>query len=115
MQPMYEPGEGRLSFADYWLWPLQMAIYQHIEGHRLPCYLAVITKEDPPDIAVIQIEQEKMDAELEFLRAKLPRFAGVKRGILEPHRCETCAYCRATRKLSGVRNLAEFEDFGGIE
>lgn len=113
MQPMYKPGEGRLSFADYWLWPLQMAIYQYIEGNRLPCYLAVITKEDPPDIAVIQVEQEKMDAEMDFLRAKLPRYDAIKRGLIEPERCENCAYCRATRKLNGVRLLSEFEELGG--
>jgi len=113
MQPMYKPGEGRLSFADHWLWPLQMAIYQHIEGNRLPCYLAVITKEDPPDIAVIQVEQGKMDAEMDFLREKLPRYNAIKRGLIEPERCENCAYCRATRKLSGVKLLSEFEEFGG--
>ena len=113
MQPIYKPGEGRLSFADYWLWPLQMAIYQYIEGNKLPCYLAVITKEDPPDIAVIQVEQEKMDAEMDFLRTKLPRYDAIKRGLIEPERCENCAYCRATKKLSGVRLLEEFNDFGG--
>ena len=113
MQPLYKPGEGRLSFADYWLWPLQMAIYQHIEGNQLPCYLAVITKEDPPDIAVIQVEQEKMDAEMDFLRAKLPRYDAIKKGLIEPERCENCAYCRATRKLSGVKLLSEFEELGG--
>lgn len=113
MQPMYKPGEGRLSFADYWLWPLQMAIYQYIEGNHLPCYLAVITKEDPPDIAVIQVEQEKMDAEIDFLRSKLPRYNAVKMGLIEPDRCENCAYCRATRKLDGVRLLSEFEELGG--
>lgn len=113
MQPMYKPGEGRLSFADYWLWPLQMSIYQYIEGNRLPCYLAVITKEDPPDIAVIQVEQEKMDAEMDFLRTKLPRYDAIKRGLIEPERCEHCAYCRATKKLDGVRLLEEFNDFGG--
>lgn len=115
MEPKYKPGEGRLSFADYWLWPFQMAIYQHIEGNRLPCYLAVITKEDPPDIAVIQVEQSKMDAEMEFVREKLPRFDAIKRGLIEPDRCGRCAYCRATKTLTGVQMLEEFSDFGGIE
>lgn len=111
--PMYKPGEGRLSFADYWMWPLQMAIYQYIEGNHLPCYLAVITKEDPPGLELIEIEQEKLDAELDFLKEKLPYFDAIKNGVIEPERCENCAYCRATRKLSGPKPLESFIEIGG--
>lgn len=114
MLPRYKEGEGRMDFASYWNWPLQMAIYQTLEGHSLPCYLAVITKEDPPDISVIQVEQSKMDAEMEFLREKLPRYDAIKRGIIEPERCESCAYCRATKRLKTVRMLEDFNEFGGI-
>ena len=112
-QPMYKPGEGRLTFADYWQWPLQMAIYQALEGNRLPCYLAVITKEDPPGLELVEIEQEKMDAEMSFLEEKLPYFDAIKQGIVEPERCENCAYCRATRKLTGPRPLETFIELGG--
>lgn len=115
MRPVYKPGEGRMTFADAWNWPLQMAIYQALEGHRLPCYLAVITKEDPPDIEVIEVPQDKMDAELDFLLEKLPYFDAIKQGIVEPDRCENCAYCRMTKKLNRPRLLDEFEDFGGID
>lgn len=112
-KPMYRPGEGRLTFADYWRWTLQMAIYQHIEGHRLPCYLAVITKEDPPGIHVVQIEQEKLDAELEFLRNKLPYMNAVKMGVIEAERCEDCAWCRESRKLTVPTPLEFFNEIGG--
>lgn len=108
--PIYKPGEGRLSFAQAWNWPLQMAIYQAVEGNRLPCYLAVITKEDPPDIEVIQIPQETLDAELEYLKFKLPRFDAIKQGVIEPKRCGSCAYCRGSKRLTGPRSLAEFEE-----
>lgn len=113
LQPMYKPGEGRLSFADYWNWPLQMAIYQALEGNRLPCYLAVITKEDPPDIALVEIEQEKLDAELDYLLEKLPYFDAVKQGVIEPERCENCAWCRMSRKLTAPRHLESFVEIGG--
>ena len=113
MKPMYRPGEGRLTFADYWRWPLQMAIYQAIEGNHLPCYLAVITKEDPPGIQIIQIEQEKLDAELAYLRNKLPYFNAIKSGIIEPERCEDCAYCRQSRKLTDPVMLEYFNEIGG--
>lgn len=112
LQPRYVEGQGRISFAEAFNYPLQMAIYQYLEGHNLPCYLAVITKEDPPDIMLIQIEQERMDAEIEFLHQTLPRYDAIKRGLIEPKRCENCAYCRATRKLNKPITLAEL---GGEE
>lgn len=113
LSAVYKPGEGKLDFATAWNWPLQMAIYQALEGNRLPCYLAVITKESPPDIEIVQIEQERMDAELEFLERKMPEFDAIKSGVLEPERCGRCAFCRATKKLSGSKPLQFFD--GGMQ
>ena len=116
MQPVYMPGQGRVTFADAWDWPLQMAIYQKIveinKGVKLPCFLAVITKETPADIAVIQIEQERMDAEIAWLEQALPRFEAVKSGLIEPERCGMCAYCRETNRLAGPVMLSEYEEMG---
>ena len=118
MQPVYLPGQGRLDFATAWDWPLQMAIYQQIvfanKGVKLPCFLAVITKETPSDIAVIQIEQERMDAEIAWLETVLPRYEAVKSGLIEPERCGQCAYCRETNKLTGPVMLGEFEEIGAV-
>lgn len=113
-QPVYKQGMGKVNFADAWNWVLQMAIYQHLEGHGLPCYLAVITKESPCDIALIQIEQYRMDAELQFLRSILPKLDAMRSGIIEPDRCDSCAYCRATRKLNAPIGL-DFYDGGNVE
>lgn len=104
-EPMYRKEEGRLSFAEYWRWPLQMAIYQHLEGNKLPCYLACITKQDPPDIQVVEIPQHILDTEMEILLEKLPYLDAIRQGIIEPDRCESCAHCRNTRKLSGAISL----------
>ena len=116
--PVYLPGQGRVDFATAWDWPLQMAIYQRlyeeIEGVRLPCYLAVITKETPPDIRIIQIEQERMDAEMAWLEQVLPRYEAIKSGAIEPERCECCAWCRQSRILTGPELLGEMEG-GNIE
>lgn len=111
-KPVYLPEQGRVDFASAWNWPLQGAIYQYIEGNHLPFYLAVITKEEPPGIAVIQIEQERLDTEIAYLKEKLPMFNAMKQGIIEPERCENCAYCRATRKLIEPMLLEEFQDWG---
>ena len=116
--PVYLPGQGRVDFATAWDWPLQMAIYQKIyeevEGIRLPCYLAVITKENPPDIRIVQIEQERMDAEISWLEHVLPRYEAVKSGVIDPERCETCAWCRQSRVLMGPELLGDMEEGGNI-
>lgn len=118
LKSQYLPGQGRVDFATAWDWPLQMAIYQQIykanEGVLLPCYLAVITKETPADIRIIQIEQERMDAEIAWLEQALPRFEAVKDGAIDPERCETCAYCRESRVLIGPELLGDFDEMGGI-
>lgn len=112
MKPTYRAGEGQITFADAWEWPLQLAIYQAIEGNRLPCFLAVVTKEDPPDLAIIEIPQRELDAERERLLDKLPYFDAIRQGIVEAPRCECCAYCRRTKKLSGPVPLGNFIEYG---
>ena len=118
LKSQYLPGQGRVDFATAWDWPLQMAIYQKIyeknEGVRLPCYLAVITKETPPDIRIVQIEQERMDAELAWLEQVLPRYEAVKGGMIDPERCEACEWCRESRVLMGPELLGDFDENGGI-
>ena len=118
LNPVYIPGEGRVDFATAWDWPLQMAIYQRLyeqaEGVLLPCYLAVITKETPPDIRIVQIEQERMDAEIAWLEQMLPRYDAIKQGAIDPERCECCAWCRQSRVLIGPEMLGDMEEGGAI-
>lgn len=111
MQPMYKAEQGRITFAEFWNWPLQMAIYQAVEGNKLPTYLAVITKETPVDLAVIEIPQHHLDAEMEILAEKLPYFDAIKSGIIEPPRCEKCAFCRETKKLTGAISLDDLIEY----
>lgn len=113
-QSQYKPGQGRVNFAEVWEWPLQMALYQAIDGRHLPTYLACISKEDPPSIAVVEIPQERLDAEMAFLSEKMERWKGIRAGVIEPTRCEDCAYCRATKKLTVPVSL-DWYDFGAEE
>lgn len=119
LSPKYLPGQGRVDFATAWDWPLQMAIYQELYrkcyGEKLPCYLAVITKESPPDIRVIHIEQERLDAELAWLANEIRRYEGIKEGVIEPVRCECCEWCRESRILTGAEDLSDFDEMGGME
>lgn len=112
-EPLYRQGEGRLNFVEYWRYDIQMALYQLIyeknKGVKLPVYLNCITKQDPPDILIINIPQPQLDACIEFLAEKMERFKAVKAGIVEPERCENCAWCRMTRKLTAPITLDELD------
>ncbi|MBQ2437824.1 MAG: PD-(D/E)XK nuclease-like domain-containing protein [Clostridia bacterium] len=113
LSPVYKPGQGKLDFASAWNWPLQMALYQKIEGHNLPVYLCVITKQDPPDITVVKIPQARLDAEIDFIGTRIEMFKAMRAGVLSPDRCENCAYCRATRKLTEAVPLDYYELING--
>ena len=119
LKSQYKPGQGRVDFATVWDWPLQMAIYQQIykenEGILLPCYLAVITKETPADIRLVKIEQERMDAEIAWLKNVLPRYEAIKDGAIDPERCEDCAWCRQSRVLTAPETLNDFDEMGGSD
>ena len=114
--PVYMPGQGRVTFADAWDWPLQMAIYQQLsDTKRATCLLSVISKEDPPDVNVVWIPQERLDAEMAILHSQLPRMEAVKAGVIPPTRCGKCAYCRSTHMITSISSLEDFEDMGGTE
>lgn len=88
------------SLVDYWQYDLQGAIYQRIEGNGLPFYLAIATKEDEPNLELVEIEQPELDEAIERIRPHLPRWAAIKRGEVEPDSCGVCPYCRQKKKLT---------------
>lgn len=87
------------SFVEHWGYDLQMAIYAAVEGNDLATYLAVVTKQDPPDIEVISIPKWRRVELLEEVEKSMPRLLAVKSGQIEPERCGVCEYCRASKKL----------------
>ena len=113
LSPVYKPGMGKVDFATAWNWPLQMALYQKIEGHNLPCYLAVITKQDPPDITVVRIPRARLDAEIDFISTRIEMFKAMKAGVLEADRCGNCGYCRSSHKLAEPVALDYYELING--
>ncbi len=88
------------SFIEQWGYDLQMAVYSAVEGSGLDTYLAVVTKQEPPDIEVIHIPKWRREELLEEISARMPRILKVKSGEVEPERCGVCPYCRHTKKLS---------------
>lgn len=102
----------KLDFVMAWRYDLEGAIYQEIErqnhlketgvDRKLPFILAVTTKEDAPDKALIEIDQDILDKALKEVIEKAPRFDAIKRGEIEPNECGNCEVCRKNKKLTGV-------------
>lgn len=102
---IYDPGYGWRSWIEYWGYDIQGAIYQKVvelnTGKRLPFYIAAVTKEKTPDIALIHIPQHILDAAYHLVEAKIDRLDLVKTGEIKPARCERCDYCKRTKILTG--------------
>ena len=94
------------SFVEYWGYDLQMAVYAAVEEKALKrtsplgTYLAVVTKQTPPDIEIIEIPVWRREELLCEVERSMPHILEVKAGKREPERCGVCEYCRATKKLS---------------
>lgn len=93
-----------------WRYDIQGAVYQKgvelCDLGKLPFYLAVATKEDIPELNIFQIPQSTLDLALMEVEENLPHIMSVKRGEIEPTRCEKCDYCKITKKTS-IRNYNE--------
>lgn len=97
---MFEP------MVKYWNYIAQGAVYQEIvyqnTGKRLPFFLVIATKENPPHLDVCEIKQYDLDEELENIKKRVGRFHAIKKGEIEPERCEEydCNYCTETRIIT---------------
>lgn len=93
-----------VSFVEAWDYVLQMAIYRKVielnTGFHYTPYIVAVTKEDPPDKAVIHFDPDRFQFELDFVEAAIEKHVAVKSGQEPPVRCESCDYCRSTKKLS---------------
>ena len=108
-EPLWNEDRGiKQDFIQFWGYDLQAAIYQAIEGEKLPFYICAVTKEAQPDFAVIQIPQTWIDSAMAIIRHEIGLIDAYKKGELEAPRCEKCAYCRQTKKLNRVMSADEF-------
>ena len=104
-------GEERacVPFWRAWGYDVQGAIYQAVEGHLWPFLLAVGTKEDEPDLQALHIRDEVLSPKLAEIEDAVPHFQAIKEGREAPRRCECCAYCRATRKLTRIIDAEDLD------
>ena len=92
------------SFVEHWGYDIQMAVYaavyEAVTGVALETYLAVITKQEPPDLEIIEIPKWHREDVLTEVERHMPRILAVKRGEIEPERCGVCDYCRSTKRIT---------------
>ncbi len=95
---------GKLNFVDYWGYDTQLAVYQEVvrlnTGKKLPCFIAVATKEPYPNIEILAVDQNKLDEALTEVESNIERVNMLKIGETKPVRCETCDYCKFTKVLT---------------
>ena len=90
----------------YYSYDIQAAVYREIvrqnTGKMLPFYFVVATKEKPAHLAVGEINQWNMDRALEDVKKHISRFQKIKKGAVEPERCEDygCDYCTSTKIIT---------------
>lgn len=102
---------GYLDFVRYWGYDLQGAIYQKIveinTGKKLPFFIAAVTKEEEPDIRIIQITQNYLDEALTVIESNIRRVLSVKNGEVEPDRCDICDCCKHNRVLKAPISIID--------
>lgn len=113
-EPIYVPEKGRLNWIEAWEYDLQGAVYQEVVrqniGKVLPFFIVAGTKEKSgPDKAIIEIPQSYLDVELDRFRKNVQFYDAIKKGLIEPDRCEHCAYCKATKVLTKPISLEELD------
>lgn len=96
-----------VSFIEAWGYDIQGAVYQAIEGHMLPFVIQGATKEEEPNIDAFYIPFDHLARKLEEVEEYAPRYADIKKGLVEPKRCERCAYCRSTKKLVSIKDMMD--------
>ena len=100
-QPVWV-GNRKSNFVEGYNYDIELAIFQEIvrqnTGKILPCYIVGITKETPSDVGIFEIPQSQLNTALEIVHNNIGRIDDILKGRVAPHRCETCEYCRSTKK-----------------
>lgn len=102
------------NFKDFitpWGYDIQLACYQEIvrqnTGEKLPCYIVAVTKEEPINSVVVNINQEYLDVALYDVMENIPRYQKIKLGEEEPTSCGKCDTCIASRNKTSIISLSD--------
>lgn len=94
----------RQSFVEYFDYISQATIYTEIVRQRtgliLPFFLSCVSKEEEPDLEVIQIDYDTQQERLLELEEPIVNIGKLKRGEVVPIHCGGCAWCRKNKVLT---------------
>lgn len=111
-ESVYSAENGRQVWFEAWGYDLQGAVYQEVvrqnTGKILPFYLAAATKEKVTDIDIVQLDQKLLDSALDHFKREVEYFDAIKKGVIEPVRCEKCIYCKETKVLTEPTSSDDF-------
>lgn len=109
-----EKWRHRVSFIEEYDYMIQAVVYAEIEsiytgrGQWLNPMMVAVSKENPPDKAVISLmDENRLGLELDRIEGNMPHILAVKSGNEQPKRCEVCEYCRMTKKVNRFINYME--------
>lgn len=101
---VYVSERGSIPWFDAWGYDIQGAVYQEIyrqnTGDVLPFYIAAATKEKVTDLDIIHFSPEMLTLALDRFKRDVETFDAIKKGIIEPERCEHCDFCKETKILT---------------
>jgi PDDEXK-like domain of unknown function (DUF3799) len=114
---VWDKDRGYVSFVEAYGYIGQMALYTELEKRHsgrkewLEPLIVAVSKEEVPDKAIINFDNERLAVELEEVERNMPRIIAVKHGNEKPNRCDKCDYCKATKKVKTILHYSELIDF----
>lgn len=103
-----------VSFVEAWDYVLQMAVYREViyqsTGDYYTPYIVAVTKEDPPDKAVLHFDESRFRYELDYVQGLISHYQRLKQGQGKAWRCESCVYCRRTKQLKDTMEIGSLLD-----
>ncbi|QSH40949.1 PD-(D/E)XK nuclease-like domain-containing protein [Lentisphaerota bacterium ZTH] len=110
------PKNIKVPFHIIWNYWQRMAIYQAIllaaTGEVYRPIIAGISKEEPPDIKILDMHNpEALEAEVSQVAELLPRVLDIRKGKVKPTNCNNCASCRQQMRQQGKCEILTAEPF----
>ena len=101
----------KVNFIEHWRYLSRMAVYTEIVSqtmNEIPSfYIVAVSKESPPNKAIISLydpkrypnDEDTRQDELEAIRGQMTRIHLLKKGMLKPIECGACEWCRKTKRI----------------
>ena len=109
--PVWKNGE-RLDFIRAWGYDIQAYFYtvlvKQTTGEALPFFILAVTKEESPDLLLVEVPDWLIKSAGEVVHHYIRRFDAIKKHEIEPRRCGKCAYCKQTKKLNGPMKYEKY-------